>query len=183
MRAPIIIVAIATCIAGCSTVETQKASVSLASIQATERFQLLVRTGNAVMDRLVYEMAFQQFGSLLPLREKQPYTGVMEITFTSTGETWFVGTSNTVGSATAFGSGWFSGNGYVGGTANMIGNSTTVSTGGSSTWQISTMMIVLKKSDGERLWTADYNYKGTWEMSAFCCEYAGRSGATCDQTA
>jgi hypothetical protein len=29
------------------------------------------------------------------------------------------------------------------------------------------MMIVLKKTDGTRLWTADYNYKGGMEMSGF----------------
>jgi len=29
------------------------------------------------------------------------------------------------------------------------------------------MLIVLKKSGGERIWTADYKYKGGWEMSGF----------------
>lgn len=152
---------------GCSSVETQKASTSLASIQSSERFQVLVRTGNAVMDKLVYEMAYQQFGSLLPLREKEPYTGAMEITFASSDQSWFVGTSNTVGSATASGSGWYNGRGYVGGTATVSGSSTTFSSGGTFTWQNSTMFIVLKKGDGERLWSADYNYKGGWEMSGF----------------
>ncbi len=154
-------------LAGCSSVETQKTATPLAAIQSTGRFQLLVRTGNGVMDKLVYEMAYQQFGSLVPLREKEPYTGAMEITFASSDQSWFVGTSSSVGNATASGSGWYSGNGYIGGTATISGNSTTVSSGGSFTWQNSTMFIVLKKADGERLWTADYNYKGGWEMSGW----------------
>jgi hypothetical protein len=167
MRTPIFFIALAACVAGCSSVQTQKASVPLESLQTSERFQLMVRTGNAVMDKLVYEMAFQQFESLLPLKEKEPYTGVMEVTFASADQSWFVGTASTVGSATAYGSGWYSGNGYVGGTATVTGNSTTVSSGGSFTWQNSTMMIILKKSDGERLWSADYNYKGGWELSGW----------------
>jgi len=29
------------------------------------------------------------------------------------------------------------------------------------------MLIVLKKNDGERIWTADYKYKGGWEFSGW----------------
>jgi hypothetical protein len=119
------------------------------------------------MDKLVYEMAFLQFGDVLPLREQEPYTGVMEVTFASSDQSAFVGSSSTVGSATAYGSGWYSGSGYTGGTATVIGSSSTVSSGGTFTWQNSTMVIVLKRSDGQRIWTADYNYKGGWEMSGF----------------
>lgn len=119
------------------------------------------------MDKLVYEMAYQQFGGVVPLREKEPYTGVMEITFASSDQSAFVSTSSTVGNANAQATGWYSGNGYVRGTAAVSGSSTTVSAGGAFTWQNSTMFIVLKKEDGERLWTADYNYKGGWEMSGW----------------
>jgi hypothetical protein len=68
---------------GCSSVRTQKSPISLANIKSSERFQLKVRTGNPVIDNLVYEMAFQQFGNDLPLKETEPYTGAMEITFVS----------------------------------------------------------------------------------------------------
>jgi hypothetical protein len=165
---PLLLLTLLSCaLAGCSSVNTQRASGSLSAIQASERFQLLVRTGNPVMDKLVYEMAFQQFGDVLPLREKEPFTGVMEVAFASSDQSWFVGSSSTVGSATAYGSGWYSGTGYVGGSATVTGSSSTVSSGGTMTWQNSTMFIVLKKIDGERIWTADYNYKGGWEMSGF----------------
>lgn len=151
----------------CSSVKTNKASVSLASIKESESFQVLVRTGNPVMDRLVYEIVYLNFSDVLPLREKEPFTGIMEITFMSTDQSAFIGSSNTVGSATAYGSGWYSGSGYVGGSAAISGSSTTLSSGGSFTWQNSTMLIVLKKANGERLWIADYNYKGGWEMSGW----------------
>ena len=167
MRTILIFVTALFLISACSSVDTQKATVPLAILQSSERFQLMVRTGNGVMDKLVYEMAFQKFGDILPLREKEPYTGVMEITFASAGQSWYVGTSSTVGSATAYGSGWYSSGGYVGVSGTATGNSTTVSSGGSFTWQNSTMLVVLKKNDGERIWTADYSYKGGWEMSGW----------------
>lgn len=167
MRRIVIIISLLFAFAGCSTVETQRTNVPITSINQSERFQLLVRTGNTVMDKLVYEMTYQQFSGLLPLREKEPFTGVMEVTFASSDQSWFVSTSNTVGSATASGTGWYSGSGYVGGTATVSGTSTTVSSGGAFTWQNSTMFVVLKKADGQRLWTADYNYKGGWELSGW----------------
>jgi len=167
MRTLIAITALAVALSGCSSVETQKTGAPLAKIQSSERFQLLVRTGNVVMDKLVYEMAYEQFSDVVPLREKEPYTGVMEVTFASSDQSWFVGGSSTVGNATAYGSGWYSRNGYAGGTATVTGTSSTISSGGAVTWQNSTMLIVLKKEDGERLWTADYNYKGGWELSGW----------------
>lgn len=39
--------------------------------------------------------------------------------------------------------------------------------GGVFQWQNSTMLIVLRHADGERLWSADYNYKGGWEFSGW----------------
>lgn len=136
---------------------------------------MLVRTGHPVMDKLVYEMAYQQFGGMLPLREQAPYTGTLEVTFTSSDQSVFVGSSSTVGSATAYGSGWYSGGGYVSGTATVLGSSSTLSTGTALTWQNSTMLIVLKRQDGQRLWTADYNYKGGLEMSGFSVNTPGEA--------
>ncbi len=151
----------------CSSVDTQKAAAPLSVIKSSERFQVMVRTGYPVMDKLVYEMAFRQFGDVLPLKEKEPFTGVMEITFASSDQSWFVGSSTSTGTATAQGSGWYTGTGYVGGVATVSGSSTTVSSGGTFTWQNSTMIMVLKNKDGDRLWTADYNYKGGWEFSGW----------------
>jgi hypothetical protein len=118
------------------------------------------------MDSVVYELVYQQFADSLPLREKEPYTGVMEVTFASTTDSAFMGSSNTIGTASASGYGWYNGSGYVG-QASALGSASTVSSGGVFSWQNSTMLIVIKKSDGERIWSADYNYKGGWEMSGW----------------
>jgi hypothetical protein len=118
------------------------------------------------MDRLVYEMVFQKFSDVLHRREKESYTATLEVTFVSSGQSAFVASSNTVGSATAQGSGWYMGSGYVG-QATATGSSSTLSSGGVFEWQSSTMIMVLKRADGERLWSADYGYKGGWEFSGW----------------
>lgn len=155
-----------TLVSACSTVESRSAPIPISQIQHDDRIQLLVRTGNDTMDRLLYEIAYQQFSDVLPLREKEPYTGIMEVTFTSESQSTFVASSNTTGTATAIGSGWYNGSGYTG-QATATGSSNTVASGGSFRWQNSTMLIVIKRADGERLWSADYNYKGGWEMSGW----------------
>jgi len=150
----------------CSTVETSKSTTSLATIREAQRYQLLVRTGDAVLDKLVYEFAFAQFGDVLPLREKEPYTGTMEITFMSSSQSAFLGSSVATGTAQSSGSGWYTSGGYVGGST-VTGTSAAINSGTAFTWQNSSMIMVLKSADGERLWSADYNYKGGWELSGW----------------
>ena len=167
MKANLLVTCVFLFLAGCSTVQTQRGTDPLSMIQQNDRFQLFVRTGNEVMDKLLYELAYQQFSDVLPLREKEPFTGVIEIAFASTDQSGFVGSSSTFSSAKAHGSGWYTRSGYVGGTAYATGTSSTIGSGSSFTWQNSTMLIVIKRSDGDRIWTADYNYKGGWEMSGW----------------
>lgn len=158
MRKSILFIFLIFFLSGCSSVKTYKAPVSLATIKSSERFQLKVHTGNPTMDNLIYEMALQQFGSVLPLKESEPYTGFMEITFVSSDQSSFIGSSTS----------WYTGSSQIGrGTASVAGMGTNISSGSVLTWQNSTMIIVLKKTDGTRLWTADYNYKGGMEMSGF----------------
>jgi hypothetical protein len=153
-------------VTGCSTVETSGLAQPQVQNLSKERIQLRVRTGNEQMDRLLYEMAYQQFADVLPLREREPYTATFDITFSSATAGGFVGSSSTVSSATASGAGWYTG-GTSMGTVSMHGASSTVSTGTFLQWQNSIMLAVLKRDDGERLWSADYNYKGGWEMSGW----------------
>ncbi len=108
------------------------------------------------MDALVYELAYQAFSQVMPLREKEPYTAALEITFASSTQSGFIGSASTV--ATGRGGGWYTGGRSV---------SAALSSGTVLQWQNSTMLAVLKHSDGERLWSADYSYKGGWEMSGF----------------
>jgi hypothetical protein len=108
------------------------------------------------MDALVYELAFEQFRKVMPLAETPPFTSSLELTFASTGQSGFLGSSTTV--ANGRGAGWYTGGRMV---------STSLSSGAFLTWQNSTMLAVLRGANGERQWSADYSYKGGWELSGF----------------
>lgn len=144
-------------LSACSTVSTS-GGAALTALSSDDRIQLRVRTGNAQMDALVYEMAYQQFSEVMPLREKEPYTGALEITFASSTQNGFLGTSNAYSTGQAYSSGW-----YTGGSV----TTTAIHSGTVLEWQNSTMLAVLKRSDGQRLWSADYSYKGGWELSGW----------------
>lgn len=145
-------------LSACSTVQSLGGGPAMAALGPSERIQLRVRTGNDQMDALVYELAYQQFADVLPLREKQPYTGALEITFASTAQSGFLGTGTTIATGHAASTGWYTGGQVV---------STTLTGGTFLEWQNSTMLAVLKRDDGERLWSADYSYKGGWELSGW----------------
>jgi len=152
--------------AGCSTVETSAALKPVSRLASQDRIQLRVRTGNEQMDRLLYEMAYQQFSDSLPIRENEPYTGFLELTFSSTTQNGFMGSQSSNGVAVSSANGWYSGN-ATGSSAITNLSSATFSSGAELQWQNSTMLAVLKRADGERLWSADYNYKGGWELSGW----------------
>jgi hypothetical protein len=143
-------------LASCSTVQTTGAGASVAAQLPSEHFQLRVRTGDDRMDAAVYETAYQQFSRVMPLREAPPFTGSLEITFASAGQSNFHGPSTpaTLGQATS--DGWYTGGRIV--------NSSS-SSGTFLEWQDSTMAAVLKHNNGEQLWTASYSYKGGYELS------------------
>lgn len=145
-------------LAGCSTVETSGTGLTSPNA-STDRIQLRVRTGNEQMDRTVYELVYQQFADVLPLREAPPYTGSFDVTFDSSTQSAFLGSSSTIASTGS--KGWYTGAGIVSGAASAL------SAGAVFDWQNSTMLAVLRGSDGGRLWSADYSYKGGWEMSGW----------------
>jgi hypothetical protein len=147
-----------TLLAGCSTMATSGGGAPMAAVLPTERIQLKVRTGNDQMDALVYELAYQQFSNVMPLREEGPYTGTLEITFASSTQGAFLGSSTDIASVRPTGSGWYTGGRAV---------STSITTGTFLEWQNSTMLAVLRGPDGQRQWSADYSYKGGWEMSGW----------------
>ncbi len=129
-------------------------------------YVIQVRTPSTTLSSAVYEFAVQQFGKSLDIAEREPGKGVIEVTFSSEGASSFVGSSTTTSTGQAYGSGWYTGNTYYG-SASFTGTANTVSTGSVFTWQNSTLLVVVRDKTGRRLYTADYDYKGGWELSGW----------------
>lgn len=120
--------------------ETSKSPAFSANVRAYV-FQLIVQTGQPLQDKMVYEMAMMKFGQLFVLRESGPFDGVIDITLQTAED------SQTTGSY-------------------FVNPYAPVVSGGSSrySWQNATMMVILKDSQGTRLWTATYQMSGKWHV-------------------
>ena len=157
---------LALLLTACSSVQTSGLVQSAPTFDKTERIELRVQTGNPQIDRILYEAAFQQFSDVMPLREREPYSGTFDLTFTSTTQSAFVGSSSSTSSYNGTVTGWYGPSNYSA-ALNGSSNTATVSSGSVFNWQNSVMTAILRDSDGERLWSATYDYKGGWEMSGY----------------
>lgn len=151
----------------CSSMQTYSNFQDAQIIVKNQSYQVRVRTGNEVMDKLVYEFAYLEFSKYLPIAEQGSFTGTVDIIFSSSSESAFIGSSAGYATTTGYVNGWYTGSGYIGATGSASTVSSGISSGGTFTWQNSTMLVILKDSSGKRLWSADYKYKGGWEMSGF----------------
>jgi len=135
-------------------------------LKDSKQYKIKVRTPNQQLSQLTYEYAMLEFGSLLNIREKGDVNGVIEITFSSQGQSAFIGSSTSTTISNVWANAWYTG---YGASMNATGtsNTTDVTSGTMFQWQNGNMVIVIKDTDGKRLWGADYNYKGGWEMSGW----------------
>jgi hypothetical protein len=177
-----LLVLLTTLFTGCSTSSTKRASFTAMQDLQRESIQLRVRTGNPMLDKLVYEEAYSVFGDTIPLREKGENTAVMEVLMTSQEVATYVGSTTVnansqttvAGDTRSYVDGWYTSSAFgVTGreqtlvTANTTSHAQAVSTGGFVTWMNGNMRVVLKRNDGKRLWNGDYRYKGGWELSGW----------------
>lgn len=145
------------CLGACSSLETAGPGLPAPTAAGGDRrIQLKVRTGDPELDAILYDAAFLPFSAVMPLRETAPFTGVLEITFASLSQSGFGGAP--ASTAHARSGDWYSGRSR----ATLRGRG-----GMLLTWQDSVMEAVLKDADGERLWAANYDYHGGWELTGF----------------
>jgi hypothetical protein len=151
----------------CSTMETTRPPTVSSATLKDQTYQVRVRSGNEVMDQILFEQAVLQVGKLLNVAETATdASGYIDITFASSSQSTFVGTSSGYATTSGYANGWYTGN-TASVSAGAVTRSTSVSAVTSFTWQNSTMIFVLKDHSGKRLWSADYEYKGGWELSGF----------------
>jgi hypothetical protein len=151
-----ILILILITLTGCSAMQIYSGSQDIQTLLENQAYQLRVRTGNEMIDKAVYEFAFNEFSKYLPIAEKELYTGTLDVLFFSTPKT-----------ALFESSGWYTEDGYVGARDSSFTGDRSVVSGETITWQDSTTVVTIKNKDGKKLWSADYTYKGRWELSGF----------------
>ena len=166
MQKVLILLAVILAVSGCSSMQTTAKNKGEVKLSTYGSYTVQVRTPSPSLSSLVYEFAVQEFSKSLDIAEKEKGKGTIEVTFSSQGESAFMGSSTTTANAQAYGSGWYTGNTYYNSVV-VQGQATTFSSGGSFTWQNSTLFVVVRDADGHRLYSADYKYKGGWEFSGW----------------
>lgn len=155
---------LALSILGCSTMDSTPIQGGAQQVTHGGPYAVVVNAGS--LSPVVYEFAVREIGRSLPITEGSDAKGRVEVTFASTGESAFVGAATSIAVTNVNTAGWYSRNAtYAHGTAVTTGSA--VGSSGSLTWQNSTVLVVIRDAQGKRLWSADYAYKGGWELSGF----------------
>jgi len=134
------------------------------------------------MDKILHEIAVMEFGQLLNINEYQTQaapSGRLEILFESSSDGGLLAASSAIGPADSTSTGWYDGDRYRDGTGYSSGASSEIASGSVLTWQNSTMLISLKDANGNRLWSADYEYKGGSDISGFWVNTADEAARLC----
>jgi hypothetical protein len=151
-------------LSACSTMESAPVKGEIQKLGTNGPYAVVVKAG--AISPIVYEYAIREFGKKLEVTEGADSKGRIEITFASTSDSAWVGVATSTSVTNFNGNGWYSGNiAYANGQVTTAGSS--ISSGSSLTWQNSTMLVVIRDAEGKRVWTADYVYKGGWELSGF----------------
>jgi hypothetical protein len=172
--APLIIL-----VSSCSTMRTEKSADSFSTLTDNQPYQLRVRSGHSIMDRIVYESASLEFGKYLAISETDSCRGTIEIIFAGTSDSSFLNSTTDFSTSSVAGNAWYIGSGYIG----LSGTDSEHETGSTSASTVmpekSTMYVNIKGSQTERLWAADYKYKRDVELSGFTADTQEKVAKLC----
>jgi len=170
IRSISIIVTLMVMVSGCSTMQTKKSAASFSTLLDNQPYQMRVRSGHSIMDRVIYESASVEFGKYLAISDRGSYKGIIEIIFAGMSDRSFLDSTTDFTTSSVLGNAWYIGTGYIG----LSGSDPTLETGSTSARIVMpegiTMRINIKGSQEEILWTADYKHKGGVERSVFASD-------------
>jgi len=148
---------------GCSPLQVTPSS-DLHALVTGQGYELMVRSTQPGMNRELYEMAAQSLGSVLPLADKEPFSGSVQVDFAAvqpvasnaySGGTYGGATATTTG-VTA---GWYSG-------ASPTTAGVPSGAGGARTYFNGVLKVAVKDAAGKVLWSAEYDHKGRWSLQS-----------------
>ena len=171
--------AVAVSGAGCSTIRIHSGAEDLSSIRAEQSYGVRVRSGNLALDKLIYDIAYAEFGRHLPVSENGQYTGFIDIVFASASETAFSGASAGFAANMAYGDGWFTGDEAAWISRDSAYPDSGIAPGGIFSWQESTMVVTLRDISNRKLWKADFHYRGGRDLTALYIKTADDAARFC----
>jgi len=179
IRLSTIIVLCIIVVGACSTMQTEKSAGNFSTLADNQPYQMRVRSGHSIMDRIIYETALIEFGKYFALSETNPYKGTIEIIFAGISDNSFLDSTTDFTTSSILGNAWYTGSGYIG----LSGMDSAQESGSTSPSTImpddTTMRINIKGTQAELLWTADYKYKSKLERSFYTSDTEEKAAKLC----
>ena len=151
--------------AGCSTLSVNPVA-SPHELVDGQAYQLKVLTDKPDLDKIVYSLAWETLAEVLPLKKDGPFTGAVEVIFTS--ESKVATLTGSVGA----GERWYTG-GYQNNPSRQ--GPPKGPSPGARTYQTATLVVFVRDSNGKSLWDGTYHFNGRMTLVESADEAARRS--------
>ena len=174
-----IIVPFIILVGACSTMRTEKSADSFSSLVDNQPYQIRVRSGHSIMDRIIYESASLEFGKHFSLSETDSYRGTIEIIFGGTSKGSFLDSTSDFSTSSVPRNAWYTGSGYIGLSGSDPADETDSTAESTIKLEKNTIHITIKGSHTERLWIAAYKYKRDLELSGFITDTEEKVAKLC----
>lgn len=166
-------------VSSCSTMRTEKGVEGFSSLLSNQPYQVRVRSGHSIMDRIVFESASREFGRHFALSETDSYRGTIEIIFAGSAGHSFLDSTSDFSTSFVSENAWYIGTGYIG-----LGESDSAHKAGSTSAitdmsEKTTMYVTIRGPQGQRLWVADYQYKRDPALSGFTTDTEEKVARLC----
>ncbi len=175
----VFITVISIALTGCSTMDVRSTFQNPETVIKNQAYQLRVQTRYAEMDKLVYALAYKEFGKYIPIAEKGPYAGAVEVLFFKTSESAFICPQSMFSSVEGYADWWYTKDGYVGRKNNAYTIGETITYPEIFAWQNSTMLVNIKDNNFKRLWSVEYKYRSDGEISSWTINAVPEIANTC----
>lgn len=174
-----IIVPLIVMVSSCSTMRTEKSADTFSALADNQPYQVRVRSGHPIMDRIIYDSASLEFGRYLAISETDSYRGTIEIIFAGSWGSTFLDSTSDFSTSSVSGNAWYTGNGYIGLSGSDSADESGSASANAAVAKKTTMHVTIKGSHAERLWTADYKYKRDLELSGFSTDTEEKVARLC----
>ncbi len=152
-------------ITACSTIKTNKQAYTYSTVTDKNSYQVRVRSGNLMLDRIIHEAATKEFGKYLHISGEDSFTGFIDITFVLKAKRGITGSSPVYINNVVYGNSWYTGDEAVpkgSGFSSSLPGSESI---GMFNIQKSNMIAVIKKKNGLQFWDAQDAYNGVSDFS------------------
>ena len=149
----------------CSTIKTNKQAHTYSTVTDKNSYQVRVRSGNLMLDRIIYEAATKEFGKYLHISGQDSFTGFIDITFVCKAKRGITGSSPGYINNVVYGNSWYTGDETAhkgSGFSSSLSESRSI---GMFNIQKSNMIAVIKKINGLQFWDAQDAYNGVSDFS------------------